>query len=124
MILRSMQSFLVFKRHMRLNPKETKSMVVSGSRTYAPGYEDLSLGGGEFEEIRSLCILGVTFDPKLTFETHLREVVSKAARGLGVVRQVEKLYDCPGVLKSCFNACVLSNLEYCAPRGCGLRSLI
>ena len=30
-----------FKWHMRLNPKKTKSMVVSRSRTYTPGYVDL-----------------------------------------------------------------------------------
>ena len=51
----------------------------------------------------------------LTFETHLREVVSKAARSLDVVRRVGKLLDCPRVLKICFNAYVLSSLEYRAP---------
>ena len=43
------------------------------------------------EEVRSVRILGVTFDSTLTFKTHLREVVSKAAivaRGLSVVRRV------------------------------------
>ena len=60
-------------------------------------------------------ILEVTFDSKLTFETHLREVVSKAARSLVVVRRAGELFDCPRVLKSCLNAYVLSNIEYCAP---------
>ena len=32
---------------------------------------------------------------------------------MGVVRRAIKLFDCPRVLKSCFNACVLSNLDYC-----------
>ena len=90
-------------------------MVVSRSRTCVPGYGDLTHGGDELEEVKSLRILGVTFDSKLTFEAHLREVVSKAARNLGVVRRAGKLFDCPSALKSCFNAYVLSNLEYCAP---------
>ena len=51
-------------------------MVVSRSRIIAPSYRNLALG---------LRILGVTLDSKLTFETHLRELVSKAARRLGVV---------------------------------------
>ena len=54
-------------------------------------------------------------DSKLTFETHFQEVVSKAARSLRVVRQAGKLFDCPRVLKGCFNAYGLSSLEYCAP---------
>ena len=95
-------------------------MVVNRSWTYAPGYGDLTLGGTEFE-VKSLCILGVTVGSKLTFETHWREVESKA---LNVVRRAEKLFDFPRVLKSCFNAYVLSNLEYRAPCECCLRSLI
>ena len=74
----------------------------------------LTLGSAELEEIKSLRILGVTFDTKLKFDTHLREVVSKAARSLAVVRGAGNVFDCPRVLKSCFNAHVLSSLEYCA----------
>ena len=72
------------KWHMRLIPKKMKSMVVSRSRTIASGYGDLHLSGAELEGTRSLRILGVTLDSKLTFETHSREVVSKAAGSLGV----------------------------------------
>ena len=102
------------KWHMRLNYNKTKSMMISRCRNYAPGYSDLTLGGAEFEEVRSLRILGVTFNHKLTFESHLCEVVSKAARSLGVVPKTGKLFDCPRVIKSCFNAYVLAKLEYFA----------
>ena len=60
-------------------------MVVCRSRTSTPGCGDLNLGGAELEELNSLRILGVTFESKLTFKTHLQEVVSKAVRILGVV---------------------------------------
>ena len=66
-------------------------MVVSRSRTIAPGYGDLTLGGAELEEVKSLRILGVTLDSKLSNEIHLREVVSKATKCLGVVRRAGKL---------------------------------
>ena len=65
----------------------------------------------ELQEGKSPRILGVTLDSKLTFETHLCEVVSKAARSLGVVHCAGKLFDCSRVLLSCFNAYVLSNLK-------------
>ena len=63
--------------------KKTKSMIVTRSRTIAPGYCDLTLGATELEEVKSLRIFGVTLDSKLTFETHVREIVSKAARSMG-----------------------------------------
>ena len=56
----------------------------------------------------------MTLDSKLTFETHVREVVSKEVKSLEVVRRAGKLFDCPRVLKSYFNAYVLSNLKHCA----------
>ena len=34
---------------------------------------------------------------------------------LGIVHRAGKLFDYPRVLKSCFNAYILSSLEYCAP---------
>ena len=86
-------------------------MVVSQSGTIALRYGDLTLGGVEVEEVKSLRILDVTLDSKFTFETYLREVVSKVARSLEVVHREGKLFDCLRILKSCFNAYVLSSLE-------------
>ena len=75
------------KWHMRLNSKKTISIVVSRSRIVAPGYGDLSLSCAVLQEVKSLRILRVTLDYTLTFNTHLQEIVSKAARSLGVVRR-------------------------------------
>ena len=44
---------------MRPNPKKTKSIVVSRSEAYAPGYGNLTFGGAELEEVKNLRILGV-----------------------------------------------------------------
>ena len=81
--------------------------MVSRSRTIAPGSCGLTLVDAEVNEVESLRILGVALDSKLTLEMHLQEVVSNAARSLGVVLRAGKLFDCPRVLKSCFNAFVL-----------------
>ena len=79
-------------------------MVVSRSRPIAPGHGGLTLR-----------IPGETFDSKLTFKVYLREVVLKVVSSLGVSRRAGKLFDCQRVLRSCVNAYVLSNLEYCVP---------
>ena len=99
-------------------------MVGSRLRTYAPSYGDLTLRCADFEEAENLRILGVPLYCKLTFETHLRKGVPKAARSQGVVRRVGILADCPRVLKSLFNAYVLCSLEYFVPCGYHQRSLI
>ena len=51
---------------MRLNPWKTSPMVVSRSRTIAPGYDNLTLGGEELEVVKSQRILGVIFNSKDT----------------------------------------------------------
>ena len=47
-------------------------MVISRSRTNAPGYGDLTLSDIELVDVKILRILGVTLGPKTTFESHLR----------------------------------------------------
>ena len=102
---------------MRLNSKKTISMVVSRSRTIAPSYCDLTLGGAKLEELKSLRILRVTLGSKLTFEIHLREVMSTAVRSLGVMRPAGKLFECPRVLNSCFNAYIFPAYSIVPPCG-------
>ena len=89
---------------MRLNPKKTKSMLNLC-------YGDLTLGGAEIKEVMRLRIFRVPLDSKLTFEIHLREVVSKAAISFGIVIRAEKLFECSHVLNTCFNAYALFNLS-------------
>ena len=116
--------FWSLKWHMRLIPKKMKSMEISQSRSIAPCYGDLTLCGADPEKVKTLRILGVALDSKLTFKTCSGEVVSKTAKSLGVMRRAGKLFDCPRVLKSCINVYILSSLEYWAPFWCRRRSLI
>ena len=84
--------------------------MVSRSRTHAPSYDVLTLGGAELEKLKSLGVIGVTLDCFLVFEAHLCNSWSKVAKSLGVVHSAGKLFDYPRVLKSCFNAYVLFSL--------------
>ena len=104
--------FLLLK-HLKRSVLANKLIYKCGSSD--PGYGDLTLASAELEEVKSLSILGVTFNYKLIFEMHLREVVSKAARNLRVVCRAKKLFAYLRVLKGCFYAYVLNSLEYCAP---------
>ena len=75
---------------MLLNPKKSKALVVSRSRTVYPPHGDLGLSGvpilSKLKSNPSLDILGVRFDCKLTFESHVRGVVSRVSQRIGILR--------------------------------------
>ena len=63
---------------MKFNARQTKTMIVSRSRTMHPQSPALTIGGTVLKESDDLDILLVTFDSKTTFEKHLLSV-SRAA---------------------------------------------
>ena len=72
---------------MKLNASKTKTMIVSRSRTVHPQLTPLTLDGTVLKEPADLVILGLTFDAKMTFESHLCSVSSAAAQKLGIMRK-------------------------------------
>ena len=61
---------------MILNHNKTKALVVSRSRPVNPPYGDLVGSGVSICVSPNLDILGVKFDSRLTFEDHLRGILS------------------------------------------------
>ena len=100
---------------MMLNPEKTKTMIVSRSRTIIPSHGPLLLDGVELTNSDSLCILGVTFDCKLTFEQHIRSITSAAGKKLGILRKCFKIFGDKAISISCFRCFILPLLEYCSP---------
>ena len=96
--------------------------VFLGDRRQLVHYGVFTLDGAELKEVKSLRIFEVTLGSKLMFETYLSDAVLEASRNMGIVRQAGKLFYCLRVLKSCFIAYALSNLEWMC--GCRLQSLI
>ena len=71
--------------------------------------------GVALEVSNSLKLLGVELDDKLTFEKHVRSMVSTIAQKTGLIRKCYKtLGNDPTVLKSFF-AFILPCFEYCSP---------
>jgi hypothetical protein len=99
---------------MLFNAGKTKSMVVSRSRTVAPSFPDLQLGGVVVENVSEVSILGVIFDRKLTFESHVRSVASRSSQKIGLMRLAWRTFGSVPVLQRCFNSYVLPLLEYCS----------
>ena len=65
-------------------------------------------------ESADLVILGVTFDAKMTFETHLRTVSNAAAERLGIMRKSWQVFHDRSLLVRSFWSFVLPVLEYCS----------
>ena len=85
------------------------------SRTVYPPHGDLGLSGVPILSNPSLDILGVRFDCKLTFASHVRGVVSRVSQRIGILRMVNGVYADTSVLLRCYHAFILPILEYCSP---------
>ena len=90
-------------------------MIVSRSRTLQPQHPDLFIDNIPLTTSDSFKILGITFDSKFTFESHLRSVSSVIAQKLGLLRKSYKIFGDSCVLLKCFNSFILSCFEYCSP---------
>ena len=57
-------------------------------------------------------ILGVTFDPNLSFERHIWSVAASASQRIGIMRRGLKIFDSVKEVYHCFNSFLLPVLEY------------
>ena len=88
---------------MKLNASKTNTTIVSRSRTMHPQLPPLTIDGTVLKESgRSLHILGVTFDSKLTFEKHLRSVSRAASQRLGILRKSWRVFHGRLLIERCF----------------------
>ena len=97
---------------MSLNVGKTKSMTISRSRTMLPCFPDITLNGSTLKETSELTILGVIFDPKLTFERHVWSVASSASERIGLLRWAHNIFDSAEVMHHCFKSFMPPILEY------------
>ena len=99
---------------MDLNPSKTKSMIFSRSRTALPQHPDLYLGDSLIEDAAKLKLLGILFDPKLTFELHVKAVTKLVSQKLGIMRKCWQSYRDNSVVLKCFYSYILPFFEYCS----------
>ena len=98
-----------------LNPDKTKALVVSRSRTVNPPHGNLVLSGVSNRAGPSLDIQGLKFDSKLTFEDHVRVIVSRVPQIIDILMLVKRIFVDTSVLLRCYFAFVLPIVEYCSP---------
>ena len=103
---------------MKLNASNTKTIMVSRSRTMQPQPPPLTIDGTVLKESVDLEILGVTFDSKFTFEKHLRSVSRAVSHRLGILRKSWRVFQDRLLIGRCSLGFVLPVLEYCSAVWC------
>ena len=98
-----------------MNSSKTKTLLICRSCTEVPPHPSLFIGNTSLAESECLTILGVTFDSLLTFQQHLMNVSTNAARKLGIVRKASNIYNNENTNLICFRSFVLPLLKYCSP---------
>ena len=91
------------------NPNKTKALVVSRSKTVNPPHGDFVLSGVCICASPNLDILHVKFDSRLTFEDHVRGIVSRVSQKIGILGLVKLVFEDTTVLLRCYYAFVVFN---------------
>ena len=99
---------------MTLNASKTKEMIFSRSRTALPEHPVLSLDNIIIETVPKMRLLGVIFDPKLTFEEHIIKVACGVSQKIGILRKCWQIYRENALVLKCFYSFILPFFEYCS----------
>ena len=90
--------------------KKTEEVVFSCKR-FMPSHPPLLLGNSQVTQKMENEHLGVILDSKLDFQTHTRQAILKARRGIGMIRYLSK-YASRNVLYQIYKLYVRPHLDY------------
>jgi len=80
----------------------------------SPHLVSYSFGNHNLDLITTLNDLGVLFDHKLCFNSHITLMVNKAKRVIAFIKRWSKEFDDPCTTKTLYVALVRPILEYCS----------
>ena len=98
---------------MQFNPDKNKQaiQVIFSHRKSKPIHPLLIFNGSEVATLDGHTHLGFFFDSRLSFLRHIKEIIMKARRGLGIIRFMSK-YVSRDVLDQMYNLYVRPHLDY------------
>lgn len=98
----------------KLDLNISKCSVVSYSRLKNTIVFDYSINGSILSRLSNVRDLGVVFDEKLSFISHIEQVVACASRMLGFILRNSKHFSNVSTIKLLYYSYVRSRLEYCS----------
>ena len=90
-------------------------MTVSRSRTALLHHPSLLIGGSSVSISKSIRLLGVTLDNKLTFEEQLQSMTAAISQKAGLLRKCHSAFGNDDAVKQTFFVFILPSFEYCMP---------
>ncbi|XP_022196701.2 uncharacterized protein LOC111054047 [Nilaparvata lugens] len=82
------------------------------TRKTVPLIATYEIEGEDVRRVNSVQDLGVQFDPKLLFTSHVENVVAKARKKLGIMRWISRDFQNANTLMCLYTALVSSHLKY------------
>lgn len=95
---------------LKLNIDKCCTMAFSIKQNPTPA--SYNINGIELTEVNKMKDLGVIFDKKLKFDSHIEEIVKKSYSMLGFLMRTTSNFDNKDCVRFLFNALVRSRLEY------------
>ena len=95
---------------MHFYAEKTEEIIFSTKRN-KPNHPILTFGGNEVVKQTEHKHLGIVLDGQLNFQGHIKEVISKARRGIGLIRHISKCLS-KHVLDQTYKLHVRPHLDY------------
>ena len=95
---------------MQFNANKTEEVIFSCKRQ-KPNHPNLRLGNDAIASKNEHKHLGLILDSKLDFQSHIREAILKARRGIGMIKCLSK-YVCREALEQIYKLYVRPHLDY------------
>ncbi|CAB3243345.1 unnamed protein product [Arctia plantaginis] len=106
--------FQAYCKTNKLDLNVNKCYVCSFTRKHSPIFQVYKLLDTPLSRVSNIKDLGVTFDSKLLFDTHIYNIVSKASKALGFLLRVSADFKNIKTIKILYCSLVRSHLEYCS----------
>ena len=98
------------ENEMQANPSKFQAFILGNySRENATSFK---IDGSNITPSKSVNLLGIEIDERLTFSNHISNICAKAGRQLSALRRLSKLLDTKTKL-IIFNSFILSKFNYC-----------
>lgn len=99
---------------MILNIPNSKSMIIRGSRRWAPDPQlRLSIQGIKLDQVKQIRFLGITLDQRLSCSLHINNIVKKMNEGITISKMCSTVVSQEN-MRSVVESLVLSHLDYCS----------
>lgn len=109
---KDLDSFQNYCTQYKLSLNISKCFICSYTRKVQPINYDYKIYGTSLTRVNNIRDLGITFDSKLLFDTHIDNIVRKASKALGFILRVSAEFKDIKTLKILYCTFVRCHLEY------------